>query len=50
MKDEKNTFHWFQTYQGWAPLILSTPIQESEPEITDFTEAQEVLAKIMTKS
>lgn len=45
---EKNTFYWTQQYQGWVPLALSTPIQD-EPEITDLTEAQEILAKIMSK-
>jgi hypothetical protein len=45
---EKNTFYWTQKYQGWAPLVLNVPIQ-SEPEITDLSEAKEILAKIMSK-
>ena len=35
---------WAQIYHTWAK-----PKQELEPEITDFTEAQAVLARIMSK-
>ena len=43
----KQEYQWIQTYQGWIPLVLHTHIPEQEPEITDFTEAQQILAKIM---
>jgi len=46
---DKQQYFWIQSYQGWIPLVLHTPVPQQEPEITDFTEAQEVLAKIMSK-
>ena len=37
---------WTQTYKLWDEFITT---RENDPEITDFTEAQEVLARIMAK-
>jgi len=36
---------WTQSYVNWAPLVL----EPAEPEVTDLTEAQKVLAEIMSK-
>jgi hypothetical protein len=48
MEKETSIWGWTQHYTGWVPLILNTPIQD-EPEITDLSEAQQVLAKSMSK-
>lgn len=52
--NEKNVNYyisWTQTMKPWEPLqqIFPEAYEPQEPEITDFTEAQAVLAKIMTK-
>jgi len=46
MRDEKQiwTINWSQLYQNWHQ---SAPQESKEKEITDFTEAREVLARIM---
>jgi len=36
---------WTQQYVTWTPLVLEQP----EPEITDVSEAQQILAEIMAK-
>lgn len=42
MRDEKlYTVTWAQVYEAW-------PV-EAEPEVEDLTQAQELLARIMTK-
>jgi hypothetical protein len=47
---EKYTISWSQPMSGWQPLNFGDKAQEKpEPEITDFTQAREVLAKIMSK-
>ena len=50
MRDEKDisyTIRWSTKVVGWQPLVLPE-VESVEPEITDLTEAQAVLAKIMT--
>ena len=37
---------WTQSYKLWNEFIT---VLENDPEITDFTQAQEVLARIMAK-
>lgn len=47
MRDEKQVLYtvgWTQAYEGW---VVKDKVEQEE--ITDFTEAQEVLARIMTK-
>jgi hypothetical protein len=48
MRDEKQiwTISWSQPYASWPEPVPQTP---SENEITDFTQAREVLARIMAK-
>ena len=47
MRDEKLwTVSWTQPYTSWPK---SKPVEHKESEITDFTEAREVLASIMQK-
>ena len=43
------TIHWTAKVLGWQPLELPTVDSPApvEQEITDFTEANKVLAKIM---
>jgi hypothetical protein len=47
--NNKQQYYWTQSYQGWAPLVLDIHVPAQEPEITDFSEAQKILAKIMSK-
>ena len=47
---KKYTISWKQPLANWGPLkIKSLPQQKPEPEITNFAQAREVLAKIMSK-
>ena len=47
MRDEKlYRLQWSQIYTNWPKTVPQTP---SEKEITDFTQAREVLARIMRK-
>jgi hypothetical protein len=50
--NEENNFGyttgWQQSMGKWIPCQFNTS-EVKEPEITDFTEAQELLAKIMSK-
>ena len=52
MNDKENvnyTITWQQSYTEWIPMIAFRNGEElPDPEITDLTEAQEVLAKIMS--
>ena len=47
MRDEKQywTINWTQLYNNWNQ---SVPQEPEENEITDFSEAREVLARIMS--
>lgn len=47
MEPIKYQITWTQEYVMWEPTAWQRT--ESEPEITDFTEAREVLARIMAK-
>ena len=53
MRDENfngYTITWTQGYQAWHPMIsFRDGVEQPDPEITDFTEANQVLAKIMAK-
>ena len=48
MRDEKQVWSmsWTQPYSTWPK---SKPVEPKESEITDFTEARQVLARIMQK-
>jgi hypothetical protein len=39
---------WTQPYASW-PKPVGKPAEYKEPEITDFAQAREVLARIMAK-
>ena len=42
------TMSWTQTYDTW-PRPAPRTAEYTEPEITDFAQAREVLARIMAK-
>jgi len=41
------TMSWTQPYASWPKPVLR-PAEYTEPEITDFAQAREVLARIMS--
>jgi len=47
-KDYWFRMSWTQPYDTW-PKPAVKPAEYKEPEITDFAEAREVLARIMAK-
>ena len=52
MKKDNDLFRvsWTQPYSMWPlQVVLVQKTEEPEPEITDFAEAQEILARIMAK-
>ena len=47
-KDYWFKMSWTQSYDTW-PKPAARPAEYQEPEITDFAQAREVLARIMSK-
>ena len=47
-KDYWFKMSWTQPYDTW-PKSVAQPAEYKEPEIVDFTQAREVLARIMAK-